>query len=113
MVYLAHTDGITIICPSCRDLNNMLLLCNTFGHTNYIIFNAKMTVCGNYRELVNDNIYLYNVQGFHVSEHSNMMSFSLLYHVFRIILCKCLSVILLFKLCFSIIVIWNHKLLYV
>ena len=54
---LAYADDISITCPSRRGLHKMLVLCNNFG--NFIIFNAKKTLCVKYGEPVNNHEYIY------------------------------------------------------
>ena len=41
---LSYADNITLSCPSIRDLNRMLEICNSFADEHNLIFNAKKSL---------------------------------------------------------------------
>jgi hypothetical protein len=51
---VAYADDITLLSPSVRGLNSMLVICSEYAVDNNIIFNASKTMCIKYGETVKD-----------------------------------------------------------
>ena len=55
---ISYADDITLSCPSIRDLNRMLDICNKFAAKHYLIFNSKKYHAIKYGKEVRDTEYV-------------------------------------------------------
>ena len=55
---ISYADDITLSCPSIRDLNRMLDICNKFAAELDLIFNSKKSLAIKYGKEMNDTEYV-------------------------------------------------------